>query len=229
MGTPSFMNTPARPSQTGVEAVEAPEETPAPLETAISKKLAISRSFSSTSQPSPGHTSHSPFVGTTAGEHESSDDEQGICGEMKGYRLVDCGRFSQAVGEIGVCSVCASPLTAREDLTGQRGLLSKLSICCTNTDCGKKAKVSDPYSQEAKSVNARSVLAMREIGRGRAYLQTFCGVMDMLPPVVGHTPLLVKTPCDWHHTSPCGHLTTHQSLLHSVGSSVVGRHCNSWS
>ncbi len=148
---------------------------------------------------------------------------------MKGYRLVDCGRFSQAVGEIGVCSVCASPLTVREDLTGRRGLLSKLSICCTNTDCGKKAKVSDPYSQEAKSVNARSVLAMREIGRGRAYLQTFCGVMDMLPPVVGHTPLLVKTPCDWHHTSPCGHLTTHQSLLHSVGSSVVGRHCNSWS
>ncbi len=65
------MNTPARPSQTGVEAVEAPEERPAPLETAISKKLAISRSFSSTKQPSPGHTSHSPFVGTTAGEHES--------------------------------------------------------------------------------------------------------------------------------------------------------------
>lgn len=104
---------------------------------------------------------------------------------MKGYRLVDCERFSRAVSEIGVCSVCASPLTVREDLSTRRGLVSKLSICCTNTECGKEAKVSDPYSAEAKSVNARSILAMRDIGRGRAYLESFCGMMDMLPPVVG--------------------------------------------
>ena len=32
-------------------------------------------------------------------------------------------------------------------------------------------------------MNTRSVLAMRTIGKGRAGLESFCGVMDMLPPV----------------------------------------------
>ena len=45
--------------------------------------------------------------------------------------------------------------------------------------------LSDPYSQEAKSLNARSVLGMQAIGRGRASLESFCGVMDMFPPVSG--------------------------------------------
>ena len=33
-------------------------------------------------------------------------------------------------------------------------------------------------------MNARSVLEMRECGRGRSYLESFCGVIDILPPVV---------------------------------------------
>ena len=45
--------------------------------------------------------------------------------------------------------------------------------------------ISDPYSKKAKSLNTRSVLGMREIGRGRNSLETFCGLMDMLPPIVG--------------------------------------------
>ncbi len=44
-------------------------------------------------------------------------------------------------------------------------------------------KLSDPYSKESKSLNRRSVLAMREIGRGNKYMEKFFGMMDMLPPV----------------------------------------------
>ena len=73
---------------------------------------------------------------------------------------------SGAVSEIAVCSLCASPLTVRKNLVVRRGLVSKLMICCTNTAGKKEAVLSDPYASEAKSVNTRSVLGMREIGRG---------------------------------------------------------------
>jgi hypothetical protein len=58
-------------------------------------------------------------------------------------------------------------------------------ICCINTACSKEVLLSDPYSsdKESKALNLWSVLAMREVGRGMAGLQTFCGLMDMLPPV----------------------------------------------
>lgn len=39
------------------------------------------------------------------------------------------------------------------------------------------------YSDSAKSLNARSILGMRTIGRGHRSLESFCGMMDMLPPV----------------------------------------------
>ena len=168
---------PGRPHSSG--GVGEPVERPYPLETASSKKLAISPACPSTSEPSGGSTRRSARLHTTAGEPEPDG-----CGEMKGYRLVSCESLSQAVGKMGVCSECFSPLTVREDLSTRRGLVSKLAICCTNTECGREAKVSDPYSSETKSLNTRSILAMREIGRGRSYLESFCGVMDMLPPVV---------------------------------------------
>ena len=65
----------------------------------------------------------------------------------------------------------------------RRGLVSKLTVCCTSTACTNNAAVSDPYVSDAKCLNARSVLGMREIGKGRNSLETFCGMMDMLPPV----------------------------------------------
>ena len=61
--------------------------------------------------------------------------------------------------------------------------MPRLLICCTNSVCNREAFVTDPYSKESKSLNTRSVLAMQTIGKGRAGLESFCGVMDMLPPV----------------------------------------------
>lgn len=43
--------------------------------------------------------------------------------------------------------------------------------------------MSDPYSSKAKSLNTRSVLAMRSIGRGHSSMSKFCGMMDMLSPL----------------------------------------------
>ena len=65
-----------------------------------------------------------------------------------------------------MCSACSSPLTAREDLVTRRGLVSNLRICCTNTACNKEGVISDPYASDTKSLHARSILGMQEIGRG---------------------------------------------------------------
>ena len=62
-------------------------------------------------------------------------------------------------------------------------MVSTLKVCCSSSECGKASHISNPYSPKAKSLNARSVLAMREIGRGHSYMKTFFGLMDMLPPV----------------------------------------------
>ena len=156
-------------------------ERPIPVETASSKKLALSPSFSSTGEPSSRDLHSSQPRTSSAGE--SFD----YVGKMEGHRLVSCEELSKAVGEIGVCSECGSPLKVKEDLVTRRGLVSKLMICCTNTACSKEVTISDPYSSTAKSLNTRSVFAMREIGKGQAGLESLCGWMNMLPPLCAST------------------------------------------
>ena len=47
----------------------------------------------------------------------------------------------------------------------------------------KTANITNPYTSDAKSLNASSVLGVTTIGRGHADLEFFCGFMDMLSPV----------------------------------------------
>ena len=63
-----------------------------------------------------------------------------------------------------------APVILKEDLSIRRGLTSKLSYWCTNTACEKDNLLSNPYSPKSKSLNVRSVLAMRTIGRGHSSL-----------------------------------------------------------
>ena len=81
------------------------------------------------------------------------------------------------------CPECScDALTLQENHDRRKGLSSWLDIvCCV---CGHI--VSFTTSQQTgffMDVNRRSVLAAREIGCGRARLETFCCMMDMPPPV----------------------------------------------
>lgn len=57
----------------------------------------------------------------------------------------------------------------------------KLAFCCTM--CGKTSVITDPHSEDDLQVNSRSVLAGRVMGKGRAGVATYHGMMGMLPPV----------------------------------------------
>lgn len=83
----------------------------------------------------------------------------------------------------GKCPNCYSSLTLWENLATKRGLVSELKTVCSNEDCEYAVKMSNPYSSKTKSLNTRSVLAMRSIGRGHSCMSKFCGMMDMLSPL----------------------------------------------
>ena len=167
-----------------LEQEESVVERPVPLETAKSKKLAISLSFGGPSQ-AVASTSQATAAGYADSSSSSDSDDELLEDSklMKGYRAVDCESLGKAVSEVGVCVSCQSPLVVLEDFGQRRGLVSTLKICCTNSECDMESKITNPYSSKAKSLNGKSVLAMREIGRGSRYMKTFFGLMDMLPPV----------------------------------------------
>ena len=146
-------------AETSVEAqAETLIERPLPLETASHRKFPISYTLASClSSGEPSGYSEAAQVSGSGSPYEG-----------KGYRLINCESLSQAVSEIGMCSVCKSSLTLRESLVSRRGIVSKLVICCTV--CDKKAVISDPYAPDAKQLNSRSVMAMRAIGRGKTSL-----------------------------------------------------------
>ena len=139
------------------------------------QQFSISLGFSSGSEHS-----RDPIVShpSTAVELTSGTELEYV---GKGYHLVNCENLSQSVSKVGVCNACGSTFILREDLVTRRGLVSKLVICCTNTACSNEATFSNPYSAESKSLNARSILGMWEIGREQASLEYFCGWIDMLP------------------------------------------------
>ena len=99
-------------------------------------------------------------------------------GELQGYRLLDCEDLIQATSTIS-CLACASPVKLREDLSIRRGLTLKLSFRYTNAKC----------EEESKSQNVRSILVMRTIGRGHSGMESFCGMMGMLPLVTPRSSL----------------------------------------
>ena len=164
------------PASTGAEVLaEVPEERRSSPVPACALKLAIPHGCPSSSLP--GASNNRALQGT----YQVGMDSTSL--------IANSGSFSRAVSNIALCSACLAPLALRHYLNSRRGLLSDLRICCTNTECNKEEKVSYPYSPEAKALNLRSALSMRIIGKGRAGLESFCGVMDMLPPVTAQSPV----------------------------------------
>ena len=84
-------------------------------------------------------------------------------------------------GAVSAFTCCGSPLAVVEDRNQRRGLVSRLSICCSV--CGKSSAITDPYKKRDLETNTKSMLALRAIDKERAGLETSCGMMGMLPPV----------------------------------------------
>ena len=134
----------------------------------------------SESLPGPSSIPVSPVpVQTTSSKKialEASSTSNRVDTSAEDLHLIKQGSLQ---GAISAFSYCGSPLTITEDRKNRRGLVSNLSISCSV--CGKSSAITDSYCKKDLEVNNKSVLAMRAIGKGRTALETFCGLMGMLP------------------------------------------------
>lgn len=131
--------------------------------------------------PVPLSACHKKFA--ASGTSSSPVEEDKFLRELEGYRLVNCQEYKRNLEAQGQCPKCNSSLTLSESLPTKRGLVSNLRTVCSNESCHYSVTITDPYSKSTKSLNTRSVFAMRSIGCGLKGLSAFCGAMDMLPPL----------------------------------------------
>ena len=184
------------PSQSGTtQQPSTIPTTPVSVTTRSGKKIGLARaraaSVGGVSATSGGADAASGNVGVSR-----SGVSVGICGGdgdasgsvgMEDSELQDFSndtllfKPSSLSKRISVFSCCGSPLTVTVEPSSRRGLVTQVAICCNI--CGTYALVTDPYDDDDLEMNGRSVLAMRSIGRGRAGLATFCGMMGMPPPI----------------------------------------------
>ena len=103
--------------------------------------------------------------------------------EMQGNRVLDISTVASGVESLAVCRFCNCDLKMCESFENRRGMVSRISLKCTNLNCTHEKLLSNPRSQKATSLNKSSVAAGRHAGIGRRGLQTFTASMDMLPPI----------------------------------------------
>ena len=107
-----------------------------------------------------------------------------IAGREKiGYRLFRFEKLDAGLSEIGVCVLCKNPLTLDETFTNRKGLVSKMSIVCSNSACSKSVVVSDPTSSEDCRLNDAAILGARMSGCGLSVMEELSACIGMLPPL----------------------------------------------
>lgn len=129
-------------------------------------------------------------------ESDSSDsetDEVNSDNLEGGFRIIDLSILQEQILSDLVCRHCHSTTRLVEEK--RSGLGSIFRFECDGKRCSvNKSFYSDPVTKANKqsgglvnhSINRRSALAMRYIGCGHSALRTFCGIMN-LPPPVGNT------------------------------------------
>jgi hypothetical protein len=131
-------------------------------------------------------------------EDSDEDDfvyEDLVDNKLEGNRLVDIDIFGRNLSSQLVCRHCHCDVQLIE--LKRQGLGSEYVFHCSNRRCNEQ--ISFPSctkipvgNTSVNSVNRRAVFAMRGIGGGRADLQTFCGIMDLPPPVLASSYNLVN-------------------------------------
>ena len=99
--------------------------------------------------------------------------------------------FINLIQEIGRCLLCDTKLDVNHDLAGRMGLCNFFYINCSSEICdwSKRVATSDYIDKDVGSaqnpyvINLGSVVASREMGKGHRAMETFCGFMNMPPPM----------------------------------------------
>lgn len=103
---------------------------------------------------------------------------------LLGYRILNFISVFSAISDYVKCKVCDSNVEFSE--SNIRGLGLKLAMKCSS--CPSKfinfCPITDNHAYE---INKRLVFVMRILGIGAAGIRKFCGLMDLLKPVIQST------------------------------------------
>lgn len=119
---------------------------------------------------SPAGASHKKLA-ISGPSSEPVADESDCVGELEGYRLVNFQEFKATLEASGTHQSLSTHLV-RE--FGPEDCMKVVTM---------PSLLSDSYAKSTKCLNARSILAMWSIDCGQSSTSTFCGIVDMLPPL----------------------------------------------
>ena len=126
-------------------------------------------------------------VGQT--EEFDSDASNSVNDHSSGFRVIDLDILKQQIVTDLVCRHCGASSELIEEK--RCGLGSSFKFVCCDKKCKKsKTFFSDPAVKVKESglinhsVNRRLALSMRLIGCGLTATRTFCGMMNLPPPVL---------------------------------------------
>lgn len=115
--------------------------------------------------------------------------------DQTGSRIFDMDILNMNISSSVVCRYCKQSVRLLE--VKRKGLGSHFAFHCESETCDRQTSfpncaVSQVKNLENYSINRRALLAMRCIGNDRAELRTFCGVMDLPPPVQDSTYSMIN-------------------------------------
>ncbi|GFN85806.1 hypothetical protein PoB_001231200 [Plakobranchus ocellatus] len=109
--------------------------------------------------------------------------------EVSGNRIIDLKILHDNISTHLSCKYCHSTVKLVE--SNRQGLGSMLQFACSNLDCDQHSQFPTcPVSTTNSGnylINRRAAFAMRCTGGSLAELRTFCGLMDIPPPVTHNT------------------------------------------
>lgn len=119
------------------------------------------------------------------------DLEEYPAGEFEGYRIFDLFLLIKSLESAVVCKECKGAIKIQEEKL--KGLGAKYTISCEK--CRDDTIFHSSEFVEGGNgyeINRRMSLAMRCIGQGQSGTRTFCGMMDLPPPVQLSTSKLIN-------------------------------------
>ena len=124
-----------------------------------------------------------------ASSHSTEEHKTGSCH----YLLLDSNILENILSIVGVCPTCNSKeLKLCNNISRKKGLANCLEIKCTASDCdyffskytSKRVRQDRVvHGQSPFDINARAVIAFREIENGHRAMKTLFGYMNCVPPM----------------------------------------------
>jgi hypothetical protein len=103
--------------------------------------------------------------------------------DFTGYAFIDKNIVFTAIQECVVCKICGGKVKITSTIV--YGLSEKIGILCES--CGEVSSTRNSAmlgeKKNTPEINSRFIYSMRTIGKGLSGAKTFCGVMDLPPPI----------------------------------------------